>query len=82
MWPWLRLALRYDRVIMDLYDGENSFRAVSPRLSFKPFKWGDITLLYSRYIYGDKVQLRTGQVPGGIFIPDQDVFKIQATATW
>ena len=82
LWPWMKLAMRYDRVIMDLYDGDNSFRAISPRLSFKPFKWGDITLLYSRYIYGSKVQLRTGQVSGGIFIPDKDVFKIQASATW
>ncbi len=82
LWPWMRLALRYDRVILDVYDGDNSFRAISPRLSFKPFKWGDITLLYSRYIYSSKVQLRTGQVPGGILLPDKDVFKIQATATW
>ncbi len=82
LWPWMQVAMRYDRVIMDLYDSENSFRIISPRLSFKPFKWGDITILYSRYMYGDKVQLRTGQVMGGITIPDADVLKIQATAKW
>ena len=82
LWPFMHLAFRYDRVVLDMYDGDNSFRILSPRISFKPFAEGDITVLYSHYRYGDKVQLRTGQVPGSITIPDAHVMKIQATARW
>lgn len=82
VFPWLHLGLIFNRVVMDLYDGENSFRAITPRLTFQVFKWGSIYMQYTRYSYGDKVSLRAGQVQGSISLPDEDIFKIQATAVW
>jgi hypothetical protein len=66
---------------MDLYDAENSFRVLSPKLSFPLDRWGELVLMYSRYSYGDKIQLRPGQVPLET-MPDSNVFKVQAQAVW
>ncbi|HUH06131.1 MAG TPA: hypothetical protein VML75_29280 [Kofleriaceae bacterium] len=77
----LHAGLRYDRVIMDLYDAENSFRVLSPKLSFPLDRWGELVVMYSHYFYGDKIQLRPGQVPLET-MPDSDVFKVQAQAVW
>jgi hypothetical protein len=82
IFPWLRFSVRYDRVILDMYDAENSFRAVSLKLSFQPFRWGEIFAMLSKYSYGSKVALRAGQVTGGITLPDDLVFKLQAQAVW
>jgi hypothetical protein len=77
----MRAGVRYDRVIMDLYDAENSFRVLSPKLSFPLDRWGELMLMYSHYFYGDKIQLRPGQVPLET-MPDSNVFKVQAQAVW
>ncbi len=37
--------------------------------------------MYSHYSYGDKIQLRPGQVPLETQ-PDANVFKLQAQAVW
>jgi hypothetical protein len=37
--------------------------------------------MYSHYWYGDKVQLRPGQVPLET-MPDENVFKLQAQVVW
>jgi hypothetical protein len=79
--PGMIASVRYDRVVLDVDDAENSFRALSPRLRFPLSGWGDLMLQYSRYFYGDKVQLRPGQVPLES-LPDANVFKIQAQAAW
>lgn len=79
--PQLRLSARYDRVILDVYDSENSFRALSPRITFPLDDWGELFLMYSHYWYGDKVRLRPGQVPLET-MPDSDVFKLQAQVIW
>lgn len=79
--PKLRASLRYDRVILDLYDSANSFHVLSPKLSFPLDGWGELFVQYSHYWYGDKVQLRSGQVPLET-MPDSNVFKIQAQAVW
>jgi hypothetical protein len=77
----IRASLRYDRVILDYHDAENSFRVFSPKLSFPLSKWGELYVMYSRYSYGDKIQLRPGQVPLESQ-PDANVFKVQAQAMW
>jgi hypothetical protein len=77
----LRLSMRFDRVILDVYDSENSFRVLSPRITFPLDTWGEIFFMYSHYWYGDKVTLRAGQVPLET-MPDRDVFKLQAQVVW
>ncbi|MDB4967963.1 MAG: hypothetical protein JWN44_3652 [Myxococcales bacterium] len=76
---WLALALRYDRVVLDVKDDANSFRVVSPRISLRTH-WlvdGEIFLQWSYYTYGARVQLRPGQVALETQ-PDSNVLKIQA----
>jgi hypothetical protein len=76
---WLAVALRYDRVILDVKDDANSFRVVTPRLSLRTH-WlvdGEIFIQWSYYTYGERVQLRPGQVALETQ-PDSNVFKIQA----
>lgn len=79
--PQLRASARYDRVILDVYDSENSFRVISPRITFPLDTWGELFFMYSHYWYGDKVRLRPGQVPLET-MPDSDVFKLQAQVVW
>jgi hypothetical protein len=76
---WLALALRYDRVILDVKDDANSFRIITPRLSLRTH-WlvdGEIFVQWSFYSYGARVQLRPGQVALETQ-PDSNAFKIQA----
>ena len=77
----LVLSARYDRVILDVYDSENSFRVLSPRITFPLDTWGELFFMYSHYWYGDKVRLRPGQVPLET-MPDSNVFKLQAQVVW
>jgi len=77
----VRASLRFDRVILDMRDAENSFRAISPRLGFPLADWGELAVQYTRYFYGDRVQLRPGQVPLETE-PDRNAFKVQAQAVW
>ena len=79
--PKLAASIRYDHVILDLYDRENAFRVVSPKLSFPLDTWGELFIMYSHYMYGDKIRLRAGQVPLET-MPDSDVFKLQAQVVW
>jgi hypothetical protein len=79
--PRLRAAFRYDRIILDVYDAENSFRAYSPKLIFPLSTWGELFVMLTHYRYGDKISLRPGQVPLETE-PDTTVFKIQAQARW
>jgi hypothetical protein len=79
--PQLAVSARYDRVILDVYDSENSFRVLSPRITFPLDTWGELFFMYSHYWYGDKVNLRPGQVPLET-MPDANVFKLQAQVIW
>ena len=56
--PKLRVSMRFDRVILDIYDSQNSFRVLSPKIAFPLDNWGEVFVQYSHYWYGDKVQLR------------------------
>ena len=76
---WMAVSLRYDWVIRDIQDNENSFRIITPRVMFTT-NWllgAQVFLQYSRYAYGERVQLRPGQVALET-APDENVFKIQA----
>lgn len=75
--PQLTVSARFDRVILDLYDSENSFRVLSPKVAFPLGDWGELFFQVSHYWYGDKVHLRSGQVPLET-MPDRNVFKLQA----
>jgi hypothetical protein len=79
--PKLRFSTRFDRVILDEYDAQDSFRVLSPKLSFPIDNWGELFLQYSHYWYGSRIQLRPGQVPLETE-PDRDVFKLQAQVVW
>jgi hypothetical protein len=79
--PQLAVSTRFDRVILDVYDSENSFRVLSPKITFPLDTWGEIFAMYSHYWYGSKVHLRPGQVPLETE-PDTDVFKLQAQVVW
>lgn len=80
---WVALSTRYDRVVLDTGDSANSFRIVSPRLSFFTSFLGRevIYVQYSRYLYNERIRLRAGQVQLEN-IPDDHVFKIQAQITF
>jgi hypothetical protein len=54
---------------------------ITPRVRFPLSNWGELMVQYSHYFYGDKVQLRSGQVPLEDQ-PDTDAFTIQASANW
>ncbi len=79
--PKVRVSARYDRVIMDIYDSSDAFHVLSPKISFPLDNWGEIFLQYSHYWYGDKIQLRPGQVPLETE-PDKNVVKLQAQVVW
>lgn len=80
---FLFAALRYDRVIIDVQDDAAAFRIVSPRIG-ATVNWllgAQIFLQYSRYVYGERVRLRPGQVALET-IPDTDVLKLQAQVSF
>ena len=77
----LAASVRYDRVILDMYDSQDSFHVLSPKISFPLDNWGEVFFQYSHYWYGDKITLRPGQVPLET-MPDSDVFKLQAQVVW
>ena len=79
--PRLRVAARFDRVILDEYDSQDSFRVLSPKIAFPLDNWGEIFFQYSHYWYGNRIELRPGQVPLET-LPDHDVFKLQAQVVW
>ncbi len=83
---WLFVSLRFDRVILDTDHDSLAFRVLTPRLGVHPLADLnlDVYLSYSKYWYGDNVQLRPNQIAGdrSITQPDDSVFKIQAQMSW
>jgi len=80
---WMSASLRYDRVVLDVDDSANSFRILSPRLSFfTSFVTREMLYIqYSRYLYNERIRLRTGQ-QNLETMPDDHVLKIQAQMTF
>jgi hypothetical protein len=83
---WLFGSFRFDRVILDYSHDSLAFRAVTPRIGVTPIRgWNlDIFVAYTKYFYGDRVQLRPNQIPGdnSATRPDDQTLKIQAQVTW
>jgi hypothetical protein len=80
---WMSASLRYDRIVLDVDDSANSFRIISPRLAFfTSFITREMLYIqYSRYIYNERIRLRTGQ-QNLETMPDDHVLKIQAQMTF
>ena len=80
---WMSASLRYDRVVLDVDDSANSFRILSPRLAFfTSFLTREMLYIqYSRYLYNERIRLRTGQ-QNLETMPDDHVLKIQAQMTF
>jgi hypothetical protein len=80
---WMSASLRYDRVVLDVDDSANSFRIISPRLAFfTSFLTREMLYVqYSRYVYNERIRLRTGQ-QNLETMPDDHVLKIQAQMTF
>lgn len=59
---WFRLSGRYDRVIDDLDDPTRTFAVISPRVIFRTDydSRDQVTLQYSRWLYGSGVNVRAG----------------------
>jgi hypothetical protein len=76
---WMAASLRYDRVVLDVDDSANSFRILSPRLAFfTSFVTHEMLFIqYSRYMYNERIRLRTGQ-QNLETMPDDHALKIQA----
>jgi hypothetical protein len=76
---WIAASLRYDRVVLDTGDSANSFRILSPRVSFftSLLTHEEVYIQYSRYMYNERIRLRPGQVQLET-MPDDHVLKIQA----
>jgi hypothetical protein len=80
---WMSASFRYDRIVLDVDDSANSFRILSPRLSFfTSFLTREMLYIqYSRYLYNERIRLRTGQ-QNLETMPDDHVLKIQAQMTF
>ena len=80
---WISASLRYDRVVLDVDDSANSFRIVSPRLSFftSLITRELLYVQYSRYMYNERIRLRPGQIQLET-MPNDHVLKIQAQMTF
>ena len=80
---WMSASMRYDRIVLDVDDSANSFRILSPRLSFfTSFITREMLFIqYSRYLYNERIRLRQGQ-ENLEFFPHDNVLKIQAQMTF
>jgi hypothetical protein len=88
---WLRVSLQYHRVIPTMDQNIQgldrcglptlAWRALSPEIRFTPYRDIHIRLGYVHYFYGDDVELRPGQALMRN-MPDEDVIRIAAEATW
>lgn len=86
MLSWFATSLRGDHVIMDDKDSDQTFSAISPRLIFRS-KWqahDQVVLQYTRFMYGDAVQVRSGYpaTPDFSLSPDKDVISLSASMWW
>ncbi|HSC87708.1 MAG TPA: hypothetical protein VLC09_10580 [Polyangiaceae bacterium] len=86
LWTWVAAGVRFDSVSQDLSDADKSFYVISPRIIFRS-DWqsrDQVTLQYSKYLYGSQVYVRNGS-PAQIdptINPDEDVISLAATMWW
>jgi hypothetical protein len=83
-WSQFFVAFRFDRVILDADHESLAFRVITPRIGVSPLEELDVFLSYSRYEYGENIQLRPNQISGdpAATEPDTEVLKIQAQLRW
>jgi hypothetical protein len=65
MLPWLAAGMRYDRVQDDTSDDTRTFAVISPRLILRTDynSQDQVTIQYSRWMYGSGVAVREGYPP-------------------
>jgi hypothetical protein len=83
---WLAASGRYDRVIADISDDSRTLAAISPRVIFRT-DWNSqdqVTLQYTRWMYGTGVIARTGVrgIDDPAVEPDADTFSLTASMWW
>ena len=80
------VALRFDRVILNDAEEDLSFRVLTTRLGITPTDGFDIFVSYSRYRYGDAMseflEQQDKTYVSQELQPDEDVYKLQAQASW
>lgn len=83
---WFAVSTRYDRVVADTSNASKTFAVVSPRVIFRSdFNSQDqVTLQYSRWVYGSGVAARSGYpaVEDPSLVPDENVFSLAASMWW
>lgn len=84
--PWLAASLRFDRVMPNDKDANQSFSILSPRIIFRT-KWqahDQVVLQYSRWLYGSNVVVRNGYPAFNdpTIHPDRDVVSLSASMWW
>jgi len=83
-WQQPFVALRYDRVILDMDHESLAFRVLTPRLGVTPEEGLDVFVSYSSYSYGDNLYAMPDvrQSVGAETRPDSHAFKLQAQIRW
>jgi hypothetical protein len=83
---WLAFSGRYDRVVANTDDASKTFAIVSPRVIFRSDynSQDQVTLQYSRWMYGSGVVVRDGYPPvdDPSVVPDPDTFSLSASMWW
>ncbi|HEU5072836.1 MAG TPA: hypothetical protein VFU02_01655 [Polyangiaceae bacterium] len=83
---WLGFSGRYDRVIDDLDDDTKTFAVVSPRIIFRTDydSQDQVTLQYSRWLYGSGVNVRAGypEEEGESIRPDEHTLSLNVNMWW
>jgi hypothetical protein len=80
---WLAVSTRYDRVIANTDDASRTFAVVSPRIILRTDynSQDQVTLQYSRWIYGSGVAVRTGYpaYDDPAVVPDENMVSLTAS---
>jgi hypothetical protein len=86
MLSWLALSTRYDRVVANLDEDNQTYAVVSPKLILRSDynSQDQVTLQYSRWFYGSGVNVRTGYPPreDASIVPDENTFSLTASMWW
>lgn len=83
---WLAFSGRYDRVIADLDDDTQTFAVISPRILFRTDcnSQDQVTLQYSRWMYGSGVNVRAGypEREDPSIRPDEHTLSLNVNMWW
>jgi len=83
---WLAFSGRYDRVLDDLDDDTRTFAVISPRIILRTDynSQDQVTLQYSRWMYGSGVAVKSGYPPREDLSthPDEATFSMNVNMWW